>query len=115
MKESTLINIALNATLLGILMLIIIGNKVSIDSSLIVNLTKEEEYVKVQGVITRSTETPGLYLLDIEDKSGSITVVVFKREENITLNKNQIIEVEGKTVSYKGKMEITADKIIALS
>lgn len=114
MKESTLINIALNTSLIGILILIVIAENTSVDSSLIQNITKEDEYVKVQGLITLSIETPGLYILEIEDKSGSIKVVAFKQDENITLEKNDIIEVEGLTTTYKGELEINADKIIKI-
>tara|TARA_Y100000310_G_C20402323_1_gene678015 strand:- start:311 stop:661 length:351 start_codon:yes stop_codon:yes gene_type:complete len=115
MKESTLINIALNTTLIGILILLTIAENTTVNSSLIQNITEEDEYVNVQGLITSSIETPGLYILTIEDNSGKIKVVAFKRDENITLQKNNIIQVEGTTTYYKEELEIIADKITKLS
>tara|TARA_Y100000310_G_scaffold96711_1_gene94458 strand:+ start:1599 stop:1949 length:351 start_codon:yes stop_codon:yes gene_type:complete len=115
MKESTLINLALNTSLVGILILLILAENVTVDSNLIQNITEEEQYVKVQGLITSSIETPGLYILEIEDKSGKIKVIAFKKDESIELEKNNIIEVEGSTTYYKDELEIVADKITKIS
>lgn len=112
MKDSTLLSIALSCSLIGIFLLLIISEKVNLDSSNISGITEKlnNKYVKIKGTITNSRETPGLLILDVKDNTGSIKVIAFK-ESQINLTKNQIIEVEGKITKYQDSLEIIADKI----
>lgn len=115
MQEKTLLKIALVTSLVGILILLIILDKIDVSSSNInaINKTLSEKQVKIKGEITRITETPGLYIINVKDNTGNIDVIVFK-EEKLELEKGAIIQVEGQITEYQGKMEIIAKKVIIL-
>lgn len=69
--------------------------------------------IQVQGTITRITETPGLIIFDLNDKTGTITIILFK-EEPINLTKNMEINIAGTVAEYKNKLEIIADEISSI-
>jgi RecJ-like exonuclease len=110
MKDETLLKISLCCSLVGILIILFIVENSEIPESNIANITKEnlEQTVSISGQITRITETPGLLILNLKDGTGEITAIIFK-EDNLTLQKNQIITIEGKIIEYDGKLEIQAD------
>ena len=70
-----------------------------------------DDFVKVKGNIESFYETPGLYLINIVDDSGIITVVVFKEDE-INLIEVEFIEVMGSVVEYGDEIEIIAKEIV---
>lgn len=113
MKEENLLKISLICSLIGILIILYITENTNIPNSNISNITNKDLETKVAiiGLVTSVKETPGLIILNVEDKTGNITVIAFK-EENITLEPGRIIEVEGKVVEYNKQLEIQADSII---
>ena len=115
MEEKTLLRIALITSLFGILILLIILDKIDVSDSNIdaINETFLDRQVKIKGEITRITETPGLYIINVKDNTGNMGVIVFK-EEKLELEKGNIVEVEGQVVEYQGKTEIIAKKITIL-
>lgn len=115
MQEKTLLKISLITSLVGILILLVILDKIDISDSNInqVNKTFLDKQVKIKGEITRITETPGLYIMNIKDNTGSIDVIIFK-EEKLELEKGNIIEVQGQVTEYQGKLELIAKKVVIL-
>ena len=83
MQEKTLLKIALITSLVGILILLIILDKIDVSSSNInaINKTLIDKQVKIKGEITRITETPGLYIINVKDNTGNIDVIIFKEEK----------------------------------
>ena len=69
-----------------------------------------DRIVKINGEITRVTETPGLYILTIKDETAEITSIIFK-EESINIQKGKEIEIEGQITLYEDKLEIIAKQI----
>jgi len=112
MKESTLLKIALIGALVGIFIILFISEKIDLSESNIANITKSnlDQKVKIRGLVTKSYETPGLLILSIKDNTGTISVVVFK-EENLTIDKNHVVEIYGTVTEYKEQIEILADEI----
>jgi len=112
MENKILLEIAIICSLVGILLLIFISEKIETPEKDIVNITKEnlEEQVKITGTITKITETPGLYILTIKDSTGEITAILYKSEE-ISLEKGQVVTIEGSILEYKGQLEIEIDSI----
>lgn len=114
MRDRTLLKIALVWSLIGIFLLIIIAlfTKPAIVqvSDLEQNLGKT---VVVSGVIDRAVYKEKVAFIDLEDKSGMITVVIFDKVENKVF-KNNLIQVKGKVQLYKGELEIIADEIICI-
>ncbi len=115
MKEKTLIKLSFITSIIGIVLLLFIMDKIELSKSNISNLTQNDidKKIKIKAELLRITETPGLYLLNVKDFSGEISVVVFK-DESINLTKGDILEIEGQITSYKDKIEIIAKKIIVL-
>ena len=113
MKEKTLLKISLICTLVGLYVLFLINERISVNSKTIaeINSTLLEKDIKIKGEIIRLTQTEGLYLINIKDKSNKeITIVVF-RDQELALKKGDIINVEGVVKDYKGNLEIIAKKI----
>ena len=112
MKDSTLLKIALSISLLGILTILLISEFTPLSLTNISDLQFKtlNQKVKVYGQITSITETPKIILFNLKDNTGEITILLFKKE-NVTLEKNQFIEVQGTLTEYKDKLEINADLI----
>lgn len=112
MKDTTLLRIAFCCSLFGILVILFIVENIEIPNSNIGNITKEdlEKTVSISGKINYITETPGLLIIKVGDKTGNITAIVFK-EENTSLEKGQIITLEGRVIEYKDELEIQAELI----
>ena len=79
-----------------------------------VDKSKLDEKVSIKGQVERVTETPGLYILNLEDSTGEITVVVFK-DEILDILEGDLLEVEGTVTEYKNNVEIIAKQIKALN
>ena len=78
------------------------------------DLTKKQvnKDIKVKGTITKVTETPGLYIFNINDNTGDITAILFK-EDPINLTVSQEVILEGKLVEYKDRLEINVQQILS--
>lgn len=70
-----------------------------------------DQIVRVRGNIESFYETPGLYIVNLIDDSGKITIVVFKEDE-MNLIEGMFVEVIGSVVEYGNKIEITAKEIV---
>ena len=115
MQEKTLLKISLITSLVGILILLIILDKIDVSDSNInqVNKTFLDKQVKIKGEITRITETPGLYIINVKDNTGNMDIIIFK-EEKLELEKGSVIEVQGQVTEYQGKLELIAKKVVIL-
>lgn len=113
MDEKTLLKVALFCSLMGILILIIISERITIPTHTIntINKTLIDKEIKINGEITTIKETPGLLILTVQDSTGKITVIIFDKE--ITINKGDHVEIQGTVTEYKNILEIDA-KIIRL-
>ena len=113
MEESILIKASLILALIGIAVLILISDKIEIKEYSLNEITKDilEKEIRVTGKISGIRETKGLYLLELEDKGRKVKVVVFKEDENLSFQRNQVIEVTGLVKLYKKELEIEAKKI----
>ena len=68
--------------------------------------------VKVQGRVIELKEKESSLLLVLNDSSGSIDVFSYTKDElNLSELKGVNVEIIGKVSEYKGKLEITAEKI----
>ena len=79
------------------------------------NITKDylDKEVNIIGEVTNIRETPGLYIITLQDKTDSIPVVIFK-EENLNLTRYQYLDISGKVVEYKNQLEVQAEVIKVL-
>ncbi len=107
-----LIKICIISAILGIILLVIIADKVSIPSSAIGSLTKQDlnKAVTIKGTVKSITNKETIAIFNIEDKTGSIKAVAFK-PNNLTIKKGSFIELEGKLNLYEDNLEIYAETI----
>jgi len=116
LKESDLFKIALICSLVGIFLILFIVQKYEVPNFDISEIDKSmiNDMVSVKGKINMLTETPGLYIINLEDSTGEITVVVFKEDE-LDLVVGEILDVEGEVTEYKNDVEIIAKQIKILN
>ena len=115
MEEKTILKLSLAIAMTGIILLLFISETVEIKSYKIEDLTKKDagKDVEVAGIITRVTETPGLFIFNIQDETGEITAILFKDgKTNITANIH--VEIQGEAQEYKGDIEIIVDQITSV-
>lgn len=105
-----LLSLSLVSSILGILIISFLANNLEPNLKNISEIDERslEEVVRVQGkiILVRKYETLSVFTLD--DGTGKIDVVFY---ENIGLEKDKTVEVIGKVIEYKGKIEIEANKI----
>ena len=113
MKEKDLLKVSLVFSLIGILIIFILTGTLEVERYNIGSLSKEnlDDTVKVKGIIENYGETPGLYLINLKDDTGKITVVIFKDEE-LELQEGLEIEIVGDIVEYEDEIEIIAKEIV---
>ncbi|MEK6936491.1 MAG: OB-fold nucleic acid binding domain-containing protein [Nanoarchaeota archaeon] len=113
MAEDLLVKIALVVTIVGIIILFLISDKVKPREYQINLLSKEnlDQLVKIKGEITEIKETQSLSLLTVEDKKGKIKVVLSKKHQIVKPKKGQEVEVIGKFKTFREDFEIDAEEI----
>lgn len=106
----SLLSLSLIGSVLGILIISFLATNLEPNMKDIVEIDERnlEEVVKIQGKITFIREYENLVVFTLDDETGKIDCVFY---ESIILEKNQAIEVIGKVIEYKGKIEIEANKI----
>ncbi|MBI2148704.1 OB-fold nucleic acid binding domain-containing protein [Candidatus Woesearchaeota archaeon] len=104
------------SVLVGIILLIIVIDKVEIPSSEISTISKEDinKHVKFIGTIKKVNNKGTITSLEVEDKSGKINVIAFKTK-NLNLKKESTIELEGRVSIYEGEIQIYAETIKVLN
>ena len=112
MNDRLTFKITLTISLLGILVLFMLPKPVS-PLKQISEITEQEidNSVRIIGQVIKIKDLPGIALLNIKDKTGEITVIIFKEEE-LKIKQNDFLEIEGKITEYKGEIEIQAERII---
>ena len=105
-------SVCIFSAILGITLLIIISDKISIPQSSISSITKTDvnKYIKINGIVKNIIKKGSIIILDLEDKTAKIRVVLFK-SENIGIEKGSFIEVEGKVSLYEDQLQILAETI----
>lgn len=113
--EKNLLRTALVCSIIGIFIILSISENIEIKNLNIAEITKEklEETVKITGEIISKTDTEDLIIMNVKDSTGEMTVITFKSDD-IKLEKNQLVEIQGEVIDYKGKIEIEASRIIIL-
>ena len=112
MKEKTLLKVALIASLLGLLILYIISDNITIKEKNIekITLDNKDEMVKVKGTVSKVIDTEKVTIMEITQPQ-EITVVLFKGENKTTpIKEGDEIEIIGKVDEYEGKLEIIAHR-----
>jgi len=107
-----LFKISLSCSLVGIFIVLLLAE--TLDASIIeikdINQRLLERNVKIVGTINSVYEGNDILIMDVEDDTGKIKVVVFEKGE-FNLSKGDAVEVKGKVVEYEGELEINANSV----
>ncbi len=100
------------SAVLGTILLILIMDKIELQTSSISKINKEDinKFIKIKGIASKVIIKGTVTLLEIEDKSGKIEVILFKTNK-IKINKGSFLEVEGKIALQEKSLIIYADSI----
>ena len=114
MKETTILKIALICSLIGLVVLFLLSNTLSVKEYSPQQLNRNEgDNVKLTGTVGKITDSGNLVLIEV-NQHNPITIVLFKDNKNyngINLMSGNYVEILGEVREYRGKSEIVADKI----
>ena len=119
MSESNLISISLVLSLIGIIILFFISDRIKVkeyqikDIMLDKTLSKDllEKDIIVKGIITNLKETANSLLITISENKNYLKIIVYKKNNLVKLKEGQRIEVKGKLKTFEKEFEIEASEI----
>ena len=115
MKETLLLKIALICSLVGLVALFFISQRIELKDYKPDFLNKNVgDSVKLSGKISKITSGNNVVFIELSQQVP-VSVVVFTDNDFTNLNKDDFVEIEGKVQEYNGKEEIIADKIKVVS
>ena len=113
MNEKRLLKITLICSLIGLFILFIFSENISISEKDISKIEDEGigDDVKIIGKVSKVTNTDKIAFLEIyQEKIEKITVVLFKNQ-NISLMPGMKVEVVGSIEDYNGENEIIGNRV----
>ena len=111
MKENTLLKIALICSLVGLVILYFISEKVEIRDYNPTQLNKNVgDDVGIKGVITKISDKGNVVFVEVKQEYP-VSIVIFSQDNNLNLKNGDNVEVVGKVQEYNGKNEIITQKI----
>ena len=119
MSESNLISISLALSIIGIIILFFISDRIKVkeyqikDIMLDKTLSKDllEKDIIVKGIITNLKETANSLLITISENKNYLKIIVYKKNNLVKLKEGQRIEVKGKLKTFEKEFEIEASEI----
>ncbi len=111
MKDKTIITVSLLTSLIGLVLLYLITDELSIAEVDRLDDLLPEEDVRLIGKITRVTQTEKVAFLEIaHERIEPVTVVLFKPGVLI-LQEGDTVEIEGSIDEYQGKKQIIGNEV----
>lgn len=109
MRDSTLLKISLIVAILGVITLYFLSQNVTLKPTSVDKLDRTNE-VLLKGVISRISVTDQVMILELIQPE-KVSVVIFKKDLLIDLEKGDVIEVKGRTEQFEGEQEVLADDV----
>lgn len=111
MKEKTLLKISIAGSLLGLIILFLLASNITVDDKNIDKITTGEidQSVKVKGIVTKVTDREKVMFLEISEKA-KVNALLFKKG-NITIEKGDLVELNGKVDEYNGEPQLIINEI----
>tara|TARA_Y100000294_G_C8387888_1_gene269516 strand:- start:255 stop:602 length:348 start_codon:yes stop_codon:yes gene_type:complete len=111
MKEKTLLKLSIIGSLIGLIILFLLAENIEIGEKQIdkVTMTDIEQSVKVTGMVTKVTDREKVMFLQVSEKA-KIDALLFKKG-NISVEKGDLVEINGKVDEYEGKPQIIINEI----
>ena len=112
MQKDPIVLLSIFSLITGIILLIFISDKLSLNSSTVNSITKEEsgKSIKIVGKVLKVTTTGKITSLEIEDNTGKIPVILFNSKQT-KIDKYSTLEIDGKIALYDNKPQIYAQTI----
>ena len=112
MEEKTLFKIAIITSFIGLILMIVIAERIDVNDMKIKDVDKDllGKNVRINGIIKNEKNLKEINLLNVSDDSGSITVVLSKGN-GYDLKNGDNVKVTGFVKEYAGKLEIEADLV----
>ena len=113
MNDSVLLKIAISFSIIGLIILFFISDKIEIDEITIDKLDEMEigKTVKIKGYVESVTNLEKVAFLRIaQEKTETVSIVLFK-EENISLESGDYVEIIGEVEDYEGEKEIIGNLV----
>jgi len=113
MKDKTLLKTALTCSIIGLIILFFISERIEVDEITIDKLDEMEigKTVKIKGYIEDVANMEKVAFLKVaQEKTEVVSIVLFK-EENISLDTGDYVEVIGEVEDYEGKKEIVGNLV----
>ena len=109
MREKTLLKIAIISALLGVFLLYIISESITIDESSISKIENEEigNDVKVKGVVRDVFNGEKISIVTISQQE-EMKIVLY---ENVSVSEGDYIEVIGEVEEYNGEREVIGNRV----
>lgn len=110
MKENTLLKIALISSLIGLIALYFISDKLDIKHYSLTKINSNVgDDVKLKGIVKNVRKSDKVTFIEVEQNVPSNIVVLGR--ENINITSGDFVEVIGEVQEYKGGEEIIANRI----
>ncbi|MAF36474.1 hypothetical protein CL622_05150 [archaeon] len=112
MSKDRIKNLSLFSALVGIFLILLVKDNLVLpttDLQSLQNVTVDQK-VKTSGTISYVSQSKSGYYLVIKNQKYSIPIMIFT-QSNLTLSKDQIIEVEGRITEFNKKRSLIADQV----
>lgn len=116
MKEKKLLKIALISSLIGLFILFIFSDNISVSEKAISKIEDEDigSSVKIIGTVSRVSNSDKVAFLELsQERIDTITVVLFK-DQNISLVPGMRVEIVGSIEDYNGEKEIIGNRVMII-
>ncbi|HLC58806.1 MAG TPA: OB-fold nucleic acid binding domain-containing protein [Candidatus Nanoarchaeia archaeon] len=116
MEDKLIIKLCVFTTILGLILLVIISNKLEAPTKEISQISKKDinKSAKITGFVKKIMIKTTVATITLEDKTGTIQVVMFK-PENLKIKTGSLVEIEGKISLYEDQIQVYAEKVKILN
>ena len=110
-----MLRLALICSLVGIIALFFISEKIEIKEKNIDEINKDNigEDVKIKGIVSKSADKGKIILLDIVQPE-TITIVLFK-DHDFNISTGTKVEITGEIDEFNGQLEIIGNEVKILN
>ena len=111
MEDKQLLKLSLITAIIGLISMLYLADALQLKLTNVeeININMLEKNVKVKGTIVSVKTMKTIQLLELEDLTGKIQVVIFDVAPKI--KRGSYLEIEGKVSKYENNLQINADSI----
>ena len=113
MKEKNLLKVALISSLIGILILFITSQNISVQEKTISRITLEDvdKKVKIKGSVEKVIDTEKVAIINVVQPQN-LDVILFKEGNGtVDIKEDDFIEVIGRIEEYEGRLEVIGQRV----